>query len=77
MERKLGTVRTASWKSKEFGQRVVTDFGTMVLGYCSIPSNIWSSFRSRARPLFQLRQSAGHETTIDFHGCTVCATVCT
>lgn len=42
MERKLGTVRTASWKSKEFGQRVVTDFGTMVLGYCSIPSNIWS-----------------------------------
>lgn len=42
MERKLGTIRTASWKSKEFGQRVVTDFGTMVLGYCSIPSNIWS-----------------------------------
>lgn len=69
MERKFESVRTASSKSKEFGQRVGTDFGTMVLGYCSIPSNIWSaSFRPRARPLFQLRQSAGHETTIDFHG---------
>lgn len=64
--KEVGSVRTAGLKSKEFGQRVGTDFGRMVLGYRSIRSNIWSAgFRSRARPLFQ--RSAGHEATIDFH----------
>lgn len=41
----------------------------MDLGYCSIRLNIWfASFRWRARSLFRLWQSAGHESTIDFQG---------